>query len=149
MLSITLRPSYLLAALLVVMHALAMTSVWLVPLALAMKIGTAVLLASTLTLSLRQHVQRAGRRSVRAIRLNAECEISLQGQDGTWQKATLQPSSFVSPYLSVLNFQLEGEKRVRHVVVLPDAVDAEQFRQLRVWLRWKCKSSDLLQKTQK
>lgn len=148
MLSITLRPSYLLALLLVAMHALALTSAWLVPLALAAKIGTAVPLTASLALSLQRHVWRAGKRSVRAIRLNGECDISLQGKDGVWLEITLLPSSFISPYLTVLNLSLEGESMARHVVLLPDAIDKEQFRQLRVWLRWKCKSqnSDLPQR---
>lgn len=147
MLSITLRPSYLLALLLVVMHALALASTWLVPLVLAAKIGTAVVLTSSLALSLQQHVWRAGKRSVHAIRLNGECDMSLQRQDGVWLEVTLLPSSFISPYLTVLNLSLEGERRARHVVILPDAMDAEQFRQLRVWLRWRCKArnSDLPQ----
>lgn len=140
MLSITLRPSYLLALFLVAMHALALLSVWLVPLVLVVKIGTAIVFATTLAFGLRQHVWRAGNRSVCAIRLTGECDLSLQGQDGVWLEVKLLPSSFVSPYLTVLNLSLEGESRARHVVLLPDAMDAEQFRQLRVWLRWRCKS---------
>lgn len=151
MLSITLRHSYLLVLFLVAMHALALACVWLVPLALAAKIGVAVGVVSSLVLSLRHHVWRAGRRCVRAIRLNGECDISLQGQDGVWLEVKLLPNSFVSPYLTVLNLSLEGERRARHVVLLPDVMDAEQFRQLRVWLRWRCKAvnSDLLQRTQR
>ena len=148
MLSITLRPSYLLALLLVAMHALAVVSAWLVPLVLAAKFGVAAVLASSLVLSLRQHVWRAGKRSVRAIRLTGECDMSLQGQDGVWLETAILPSSFISPYLTVLNLSIEGEKRARHVVILPDVVDVEQFRQLRVWLRWRCKAenSDLPQR---
>lgn len=142
MLSITLRTSYLLALLLVVMHVLALASVWLVPLVLDAKIGTAIVLATTLAFGLQQHVWRAGKRSVRAIRLTGECEISLQGQDGTWLEAAILPSSFISPYLTVLNLKIEVERRARHVVILPDAMDAEQFRQLRVWLKWRCKAGN-------
>ena len=142
MLSITLRPSYLLALLLVVMHALALASAWLVPLALAAKIGVAVVLVSSLALSLQQHMWRAGKRSVRAIRLTGECDVSLQGRDGVWLETIILPSSFISPYLTVLNLSVEGEKRARHVVLLPDAMDTEQFRQLRVWLRWRCGSKN-------
>lgn len=151
MLSITLRPSWLLALCLATMHVLALGSAWLIPLALAVKIGMAVVLSSSLLFGLRQHVWRAGKRSVCAIRLTGECEISLQGQDGTWLEAAILPSSFISPYLTVLNLKIETERRARHVVLLPDAMDAEQFRQLRVWLRWRCKegNSDLPQSAQR
>jgi toxin CptA len=137
MLSITLRISDLLALFLVVMHALAFVSVWLV-LPLAAKIGAAVVLMLSLVLTLRRHVWRTGKQAIRAIRLSGECDVAVQGQDSEWQEVVLLPSSFVSDYLTVLNLRLEGEKLARHVVILPDAIDAEQFRQMRVWLRWKC-----------
>jgi toxin CptA len=138
MLSITLRPSYLLALMLAAMHALALISVWLVPLPLTAKIGAAVVLMLSLVLTLRRHVWRTGKQAIRAIRLSGECDVAVQGQDSEWQEVVLLPSSFVSDYLTVLNLRLEGEKLARHVVILPDAIDAEQFRQMRVWLRWKC-----------
>jgi toxin CptA len=66
-------------------------------------------------------------------------------------------SSFVAPYLTVLElrplepsagssgtgirewWRKRWKHRPRSVVILPDAIDAEAFRQLRVLLRWKWK----------
>ena len=53
----------------------------------------------------------------------------------------VQANTVVTGYLTVLNCQLkEATFRQKifalHVIILPDAVDAEDYRQLRVWLRW-------------
>ena len=45
-------------------------------------------------------------------------------------------SSFVSPSLTVLNLRVAGAARPRHLVILPDNVEKETFRRLRVLLRW-------------
>ena len=50
-------------------------------------------------------------------------------------------STFVAPYLTVLNLQPVGKFFTRSVAILSDGIDAEEFRQLRVWLRWKWKNS--------
>jgi toxin CptA len=56
-------------------------------------------------------------------------------------------SSFVAPYLTVLELKPLGAGglwqrfRTRSVVILPDGIDAEEFRQLRVLLRWKWKNT--------
>jgi toxin CptA len=44
--------------------------------------------------------------------------------------------SLVTPYLTVLNVLPQGARFSRSVVILPDSLDAESFRQLRVWLKW-------------
>jgi hypothetical protein len=38
-----------------------------------------------------------------------------------------------------LNLNANGERLARHVVILPDAINSEDFRKLRVLLRWKYK----------
>lgn len=142
MLTVTLRPSFLLAALLLLMHGLAMASVWLVPLHSAAKIVAAICLALSLLHALWRHVLRRGMKAVQAIRWQEESKLSVQeGGGGQWQEAELLPSSFVSAYLVVLNLRLAEEKWARHVVILPDGIEAEQFRQLRVNLRWKYRPS--------
>lgn len=56
-------------------------------------------------------------------------------------------SSFVAPYLTVLELKPLGFQKLwqrfspRSVVILPDGIDKEEFRQLRVLLRWKWKDA--------
>jgi toxin CptA len=49
--------------------------------------------------------------------------------------------SVVTPYLTVVNCKvqvasLSARLFAPHLVILPDMLDAEDYRQLRVWLRW-------------
>ena len=44
--------------------------------------------------------------------------------------------SLVTPHLTVLSILPQGARLARNVLILPDSLDAESFRQLRVWLRW-------------
>ncbi|MEZ5580183.1 MAG: protein YgfX [Candidatus Competibacteraceae bacterium] len=57
----------------------------------------------------------------------------LETGDGIRHPAGLT-GGYAQPGIVVLNFRLEGGWR-RSVVLLPDAVDSETLRRLRVWLR--------------
>jgi toxin CptA len=55
---------------------------------------------------------------------------------GEWHEAEILDSSFVAPWLTVLNLKQLQSGLIRHVLIVPDNVDPEAFRHLRVWLRW-------------
>lgn len=84
------------------------------------------------------HVWRdAWRRHPRSpvlIELDREGKLWVTMRNGLRHPAQVQGSSLVTANLTVLNFRLE-KGRVG-CLLLPDAVDAEPFRRLRVWLRW-------------
>ena len=44
--------------------------------------------------------------------------------------------SFVAPWLTIIHWRANGARFTRTLVVMPDAVDPEPFRALRVLLRW-------------
>jgi toxin CptA len=44
--------------------------------------------------------------------------------------------SFVAPWLTIVHWRPLGARFTRTLVVLPDMIDAESFRALRVILRW-------------
>ncbi|MDH4284058.1 MAG: hypothetical protein OEV35_01940 [Gallionellaceae bacterium] len=46
------------------------------------------------------------------------------------------PHSVVSPFLIVLNIAPKAVQRRCSIIILPDSLNAESFRQLRVRLRW-------------
>jgi toxin CptA len=60
---------------------------------------------------------------------------------GEWLQCELLPSSFVSHSLTILNLRVRGTRRARHVVLCCDNVDTEDFRRLRIWLRWAAAAS--------
>ena len=65
-----------------------------------------------------------------------ESEAVLILRDGRQLHGTLAADSLVTPLLTVLNVSLPERFAARSVVVLPDSMAAEAFRQLRVWLKW-------------
>ncbi len=59
----------------------------------------------------------------------------LRDRSGGETTAFLLPDSFIKPWLTILLFRPDSGGRVRNVIILPDALDAESFRRLRVRLR--------------
>lgn len=84
------------------------------------------------------HVWRdAWRRHSRSpvlIELDHEGKLWVTMRDGLRHAAQVQASSLVTASLTVLNLKFEQGRA--SCLILPDAVEAEPFRRLRVWLRW-------------
>ncbi|HEY9199754.1 MAG TPA: protein YgfX [Gammaproteobacteria bacterium] len=68
--------------------------------------------------------------------------ILLWDSDGGWKlfeeagesAAVLAAAPFVQSWLVILPLRMDGRHRVRHVVLFPDMLPAEEFRRLRVRL---------------
>ena len=73
--------------------------------------------------------------SVRWLRWDKGNHWRVCALNGNEYSASLRPDSFVSPWLTVLLLRPESGGRLRNVVLLPDMLDAEAFRHLRVRLR--------------
>jgi len=69
-------------------------------------------------------------------------EWVLELSDGIQYETYLLPSSYVSPWLVVLNFSKAENQRGRSVTLFRDALDQETFRRLRVRLRMGGKNAD-------
>ncbi|MBX9812789.1 MAG: hypothetical protein K2Y16_14440 [Burkholderiales bacterium] len=74
--------------------------------------------------------------AVIAIEIKERGKISLQTRRGEWRECTLSGDSFVSSWLTILVLAEENRRRAKYVMITPDNVDHEDFRRLRVWLRW-------------
>ncbi len=71
-----------------------------------------------------------------SLRLTAREGLSFIDGDGGHVEAALLPDSTVFTWLVVLRFRI-GEERKGHAVTLfPDQMSREEFRTLRLWLRW-------------
>ncbi len=74
--------------------------------------------------------------------INAKNELKLTRRDGVqFAVATVCADSVVTPYLTIVHYHPEGATWLRrlfasYLIILPDAIEAESYRQLRVWLRW-------------
>ncbi|MDO9050305.1 MAG: hypothetical protein Q8N02_04895 [Methylotenera sp.] len=79
--------------------------------------------------------------SLLALNINVKNELQLTFRDGAKFVAVVYADCVVTPYLTIVHFQTQQLDFIRrllfsHIVFLPDMVDAESNRQLRVLLRW-------------
>lgn len=131
---LSLLPSAYLAALLTAMHGLALVALAVVLPAWAAIATGGLILASLAYYLLRDAWLRLGTSCV-GLATDAEgVEIILR--DGRRLPGVILNDSLVTPALVVLNVRPQGARGIRSVLILPDSVDAESFRQLRVWLKW-------------
>ena len=130
-----LQPSIYFAIALVVSHGAALAV--LAPLALPL--WAKILLASLVLISLLYHVWHdawlLALSSNKTLLLDGDM-ILLVARNGDQVTARVLADSLVTPYITVLNVLPQGSHLARSVIILPDSLDAESFRQLRVWLRW-------------
>jgi toxin CptA len=136
-LSLHLSSSRLLATMLGGAHVLAAAAVWLA--------AAPVVYALACSVALSLHLAWVGRRD--ALRTDSHAMIELDVfDDGSVSACTragvrrayrVVGSSFVSPLLTVLSLRPEAGGWTRHILIAADSVDAEGFRRLRVWLRWR------------
>ena len=74
--------------------------------------------------------------------VNAKNELLITRRDGVQMvDVSVTADSVVTPYLTVVRFYQKNAAILSCVfsfkmVILPDSLDAESYRQLRVWLRW-------------
>lgn len=133
---IALTPSVRLAVSLCVVHLAAGIAAWLAPVPLWLKATLTLAIAVSLVYCLSRTAVLHAAEAVVALEITDDGRISFQTRRGEWQECELLGSSYVSPRLTILNLKLPGVRRVRHVVLVPDNVDAGDFRRLRTWLRW-------------
>ncbi len=139
-LRIRLQHSYYLAGLLSFAHAAAGLVLWPLALPLDMKAAIIVLLIVSLIYYLRKDALLTAHDAVVALTLMEEMSCILTARSGQSMICSLSDSTFVTPYLTVINLQPNEWFLMRSVVILPDSIDAEEFRRLRIWLRWEWKN---------
>lgn len=130
-----LNPSRYLAAALVAAHGA--TLALLVPLALPgwAKMALSIVILFSLAYHLRHDALLSSKSAVAALKLEKE-QVVLTLRGGDQLVGQVLRDSLVTPFIAVLNVRSQGARLARSVIILPDSLDAESFRQLRVWLKW-------------
>lgn len=127
-------PSRRLAVILLAAHGLALYA-----LAAVLPLWAGVACAALILTSLAYYLARDA-----WLRLDASCiglvtdaeGVVMLLRDGTQLPCQVLADSVVTPALVVLNVRPRGARSARSIVILPDSLDTETFRRLRVWLRW-------------
>ncbi len=133
---IALRPARQLAWILGCAHFAVLLVLATLPVALWLQAGAAVLLLLSAAYTIRLHAWRRGRGAVTALHFTDREQLRVLMQDGTWRAGRVLGSSIVGVACTVLNIRLADHRLPLHVVITNDSIDAEDFRRLRVWLRW-------------
>lgn len=132
---ITLRRSRLLDFSLVSIHALGALALFLVSLPAPIRLVALVFVVLSLARALRR--ETFSRLALSAKNPN---EICFWGDSPQAIVATILPETSVFLFLVVLHLVEEEGPVRRQCVLLPDQMRADEFRRLRVWLRWRLTS---------
>lgn len=137
MLRLPLKASHYLATGLILGHLAAAGCVVLVPLAPWLKLLLSAILAASLIQCLVRVAWRMGSSSIVELQCEREGGALIKTRSGKEWEGRVLGSSFVATYLTIVVLKPNASRRVRAVVILPDALEPELFRQLRVWLKWR------------
>lgn len=99
--------------------------------ALAVAVGAAALRA------VRRHARQEGPGAIRRLAVDLAGRVEVEGADGRLVSGRLAERSFVAPWLTVVRWVPEGARLSRAAVLFPDAVEAADFRRLRILLGWR------------
>jgi toxin CptA len=141
-LRLRLRPSRQLAWLLLAGHAAAVVLSWLAPVAWWVSLGLSLAVVTSLGFTVRNQALRSSAGALTALELRPDGSATVEDRQGRRSEVRILGSSFVSPVLTILNLAVAGLRVRRALVVAPDALAAEEFRRLRVWLRWRQAPAD-------
>jgi toxin CptA len=106
------------------------------PGALRLRILAATWIACAALEALHSRAFLRGRRAARAISLARAGGIAVQDALGQWRAGSLREGSFVAPWLTVVRWRPAGARFDRTIPILPDMLSREDFRRVRVMLRW-------------
>lgn len=132
---IELQRSHFLTLLLVLFHTLATGSVIALPFDWLLRSVLLLVIGWSLWYSLRPS-------RILGLRISERDGLDARLADGNRVALTALSDSTVFTRLIVLRLRIGEEKRVSGLALLPDQMSAEQFRWLRLWLRWHTESKE-------
>ncbi|HEX5802052.1 MAG TPA: protein YgfX [Azospira sp.] len=127
--TLDVKPSRRLRAALVFAHLAAVLALWL------SAIDWRLALAGSVLLSLALLVHWRGLRPWR-LRLAADGGLYRLAANDDAAKMAVLPGAVVTRWLVVARVRDEREGRARALLVLSDSLSPDEFRALRIWLRW-------------
>ncbi|MBI3525846.1 MAG: hypothetical protein HY066_15240 [Betaproteobacteria bacterium] len=128
---ISLHPSRQLTLLLLLAHGGAVAVVF----AIVLPVWLKLLLLAAIAASLGRILYRSyGRQRIIRLILRGDGLLEYVRSNDQPGEARIHPNTTVTPWLSVL--LLQQGKRIEVLTVLADGLSREDFRHLRLWLRW-------------
>ena len=137
MLRLSFAASRHLAWLLALAHGVGMTAAWIVAWPLWFKTLIAAAVIASGVFHLRRDALLLSPGSVVSALLKGDGSIEVTLRNGAAIPGRQIPGSFVHTWFTTILWRAEGARFSRPIAVLPDSLPAEQFRELRVWLKWR------------
>lgn len=134
---IAISPSVWIAAALCVAHVAAAVLLWVIPIPVMGKLALTVAVALSLVFFVARDAALHAAHSIVALEIREGGEMAFQTRRGEWLDCEVLGSSYVSPRLTIVNLRPRLRWGTRRLILVPDNVDARDFRRLRTWLRWK------------
>ena len=131
-----LKPSRSLAALMGTAHSIAALSLIPLDLALTVKLMIAGVIVVSFAHSVWRRALLRGGQAIVAIEVLDREHARVQLRDGRICDARVLATTYVTAFLTVVNLHVSGCRRARHVLIVPDNMHSEEFRKMRVLLRW-------------
>ena len=129
------RPSRYLAAWILLLHLGVFGVVWAWGFDWLVNLSAFALVLMHLVFAIRRRLLRTAPGSLVRLTIDGEGLWNLEYRDGHTTRASLSARSFVSPWLTVLSFDQRLPARCSSLVLLPDSLDGESARRLRIRLR--------------
>lgn len=77
---------------------------------------------------------------VTQLRCHADGKLETR-QGDVWKALECPDPAMLLPWLAVLRYRQPGARRVTALVITPDSLPEDDFRRLRVWMRWGMKTT--------
>ncbi len=135
MVRVRLRPSRTLGGILVASHLAGASSLLLLSWPRPLCWAALVLIGVSLVRNLRREAWLCSAVSVVRLDLEGGGHLCIFRKNGRRQRGSVQPGSFVAPYLAIVRWRLERGGPVRCCIVARDAAEPSAHRILRVLLR--------------
>ena len=132
---VSIKPSILLNGAFIVMSLGGLAWLWAYDIPVVFKWLVSGVISVAMVIHLRRYLFRTCKRAVSRLVWRAQGEWLLETVRGDTVTARLLGSSFVSPWLIVLNFRPHRGGRMWPVVIVPDSVDSTSFRRLSAKLK--------------
>lgn len=133
--SVVFKPSRLLAIVLLAAHIASTILILILPLPPWSKFLALPIIVASAWHNVRTYALLATLTAVRGVRILSNGNLEIDR--GKWQSATLIGEQFIHPQLTIIRCRTETSRRSIAIVILPDMLDVETFRTLRVRLKWR------------
>jgi hypothetical protein len=119
----------------------AMLVAWL-PLSPWLQLPAVVLIGGYAIWLLRWWAQRSHSRAIAIVELGLDHRVTLTRRTGQRIEGCVRPDSYVGPRVTTIVMRADGARRSTAIAILPDMLPREDFRKLRVMLRFKQPAQD-------